>query len=131
MAVTVGSSGELQRVVTDADLAAAVGSGDVPVLATPVVVAWCEAATVLAAAPGLDPWQTTVGTRVAIDHLLATPPGATVTARATVTAVDGRRVTFEVHAEHRRGDAAPEPVARGEVVRVVVDRERFVQSSSS
>jgi fluoroacetyl-CoA thioesterase len=132
MAIEDGSSGTVEHRVTDADLASAVGSGDVPVLATPVLIAWCEAATVAAVAPGLEPGQTTVGTRVAVDHLRATPTGATVTARAVVTVVDGPTVTFAVEAEHRRGaDGEAVPIARGEVVRAVVDRDRFVQRSSS
>jgi predicted thioesterase len=115
-----GLVGEMTLVVADGDTAVAVGSGDVAVLATPRVVALCEAATVAAVAGRLDPGQTTVGTRVELDHLRASRVGDHVTARATLTAVDGRRLTFTVEAtdgEHT--------VGRGVVVRALVDRSRF------
>jgi len=65
----------MRHVVTDLDTAAAVGSGDVPVLATPRLVAWMEAATVVAAAPLLGAGDTSVGTAVRIRHRRATPVG--------------------------------------------------------
>lgn len=71
--------------VTDADTAARVGSGDVPVLATPRLIAWLEAATVQAAAPFTGPGQTTVGTAVRIEHKRATKVGGTVEVTADST----------------------------------------------
>ena len=65
----------MRREVTDADTAAAVGSGDVAVLATPRLIAWLEAATVASAAPFVGPGQTSVGTAVRIEHRRATPVG--------------------------------------------------------
>lgn len=117
------STASLTFTVTDDDTAAALGSGDVPVLATPRLLAWCEAATCAAASSLLgDPRVTTsVGTRVRLDHLLATPVGGTVTVTATVEHRDGRLLRFAVAATDRQG----RPVATGEVTRVVVDRERF------
>lgn len=109
--------------MTDADLASAVGSGDVPVLATPTLIAWFEAATVAAVRDQLEDGTTTVGMRVRIDHVAPTTAGATVRARATLVEVDGRRLTFEVSAAER--DDGPE-VATGKITRVIVDRERFL-----
>lgn len=106
--------------VTDADTAVAVGSGDVEVLATPRIVALCEAATVAALAAHLDDGETTVGTRVELDHVKASPVGALVTAYASVDSVDGRTVVFAVEA--RDGD---DVVARGRITRVAVNRSRF------
>jgi fluoroacetyl-CoA thioesterase len=106
--------------VSDDDTALAVGSGDVPVLATPRVVALCEAATVAAAAPGLAPGETTVGARVELDHLAPTPVGASVVATAVLESVDGRSLTFRVSAVQEGRE-----VARGVVRRVVVNRDRF------
>lgn len=108
------------HVVGDADTAIAVGSGDLPVLGTPVVLAWCEEAT--CAALELTPDQTSVGTRVDLEHLSASPVGTEVSATATVIHTDGRLVRFQVAAL----DAAGTLLATGEIRRVIVDRERFM-----
>lgn len=110
-----------EYVITDADTAAALGSGDVSVLATPRMLAWIEAATVDAVAGALPAGRTSVGTRVEVDHLAATPVGATVIVRAELLAVDGRALTFDVAVDDDGG-----PVGSGRVVRSVVDRERFL-----
>ncbi|MEV0156584.1 hotdog domain-containing protein [Micromonospora sp. NPDC050686] len=116
-----GLAARVELTVTDADTAEAVGSGDVPVLGTPRVVALAEAATVAATAARMPAGRTTVGTRVELDHLAATPVGRTVVAQARLAVVDGRRLAFEVAVTD--GD---ETVARGRVERVLVDRERFL-----
>jgi fluoroacetyl-CoA thioesterase len=123
MSVPVGATGSVSVVVGEADLAIAVGSGDVPVLATPRVIALCEAATCRAVAPHLPDGSTTVGVRVEIEHLRATPVSGRVTATAEVVEVDGRRHTFAVQAIDEQGE-----IARGVVVRVLVDRDRFMSS---
>lgn len=107
--------------VTDADTARALGSGDVGVLATPRLLAWCEAATCAAVAGVLDGGATSVGTRVSLEHLLATPVGGRVDVTAEVVARDGRLLRFRVAATDRAGRL----VGTGEVTRVVVDAERF------
>jgi fluoroacetyl-CoA thioesterase len=119
----VGVSAKVDLMVTVADTAQTLGSGDVPVLGTPRVVALAEAATVAATAARLPAGTTTVGTRVEIDHLAATALGRTVTARAEVTAEDGRRLRFAVTVTE--GETT---VATGVVERVVVDRQRFLAS---
>ncbi|WP_370249522.1 thioesterase family protein [Nocardioides sp.] len=108
--------------VTDADTAAAVGSGTLPVLGTPRLLAWCEAATCAALEPTLSPGSTSVGTRVALDHQAPSPVGARVEVSATTTDIDGRLHLFSVVARHDDGRV----VATGEVRRVVVDAERFL-----
>ncbi len=123
---TLGISAVREFTVTDADTAVALGSGDVPVLATPRVVAWLEAATVACLADVLDADRTSVGTRVEIEHLAPSPVGAHVTAAASVSYVDGRLVRFEVAAEHRVARGDPVLVASGTVTRVLVDRARFL-----
>ena len=100
--------------------AKAVGSGDLEVLGTPVVVAWLEGTT--CAALELEPNATSVGTRVDVEHLAASPVGATVTTQATVRQQDGRLVEFDVVAHDERGIK----IAAGTVRRVIVDRERFL-----
>jgi fluoroacetyl-CoA thioesterase len=118
----VGSVARVQLTVTDADTAQAMGSGDVPVLGTPRVLALAEAATVAATATKLPPGATTVGTRIELDHRVATPVGRTVVAEARLSKVDGRRLTFEVSVR----DGA-DVVAEGRVERALVDRHRFVE----
>src|SRR3954462_4786653 len=91
-----GLTARVELTVTDTDTAQAVGSGDVPVLGTPRVLALAEAATVAAIATRLPSGSTTVGTRVELEHRAATPVGRTVAARAELVKVDGRRLAFEV-----------------------------------
>jgi predicted thioesterase len=116
-----GLAARVELTVTEADTAAALGSGDVPVLATPRVLALAEAATVAATAGELPAGSTTVGTRVELAHLAATAVGRTVVAEAILSDVDGRRLGFTVSV--RDGD---DVAARGRVERVIVDREAFV-----
>ena len=108
--------------VADSDTAAAVGSGDLPVLGTPRLLAWCEAATCAAVADELDEASTSVGTRMSLEHLAASAVGEEVRVTATVTHRDGRLLRFEVVAV----DSQDQVVGHGEVTRVVVDRGRFM-----
>jgi fluoroacetyl-CoA thioesterase len=110
--------------VTEADTALAAGSGDVPVLATPRVLALAERASVDAVAGQLDAGATTVGARVELEHLRATPVGATVTVEAVLERVDGRRLEFAVRVVDGERLAA-----RGWVIRVVVDRAAFLRGA--
>ena len=116
-----GLSAKLELTVTDADTAQSVGSGDVPVLATPRVLALAEAATVAATARQMPGGLTTVGTRVEMEHRAPTPLGRTVRATATLTKVDGRRLVFEVAVTD--GETV---VAEVRVERVLLDRRRFI-----
>ncbi|MEU7778689.1 thioesterase family protein [Micromonospora parva] len=121
-ALAPGLTAQVELTVTDADTAQAVGSGDVPVLGTPRVLALAEAATVAATATGMPSGSTTVGTRIELEHLAPTVVGRTVRAQALLAAVDGRRLSFEVTVSD--GD---QTVARGRVERILVDRARFVE----
>ena len=116
-----GLAGRVELIVTDADTAQALGSGDVPVLATPRVLALVEAATVAATATRLPGGMTTVGVRAELDHRLATPVGRRVVADAKLSKVDGRKLLFDV-VLHDGGQVA----AEGRIERVLVDRRRFV-----
>lgn len=111
---------ELSFVVTEADTAQAVGSGSLPVLGTPRLLAWCEAAT-CAAATGAD--GTTVGTRVELDHLAASPIGARVRVSARLVATQGRSLEFAVTAVD---EESGRELARGVVQRAAVNPERFM-----
>ncbi|MFG2056029.1 thioesterase family protein [Micromonospora sp. NPDC048930] len=120
-----GLSARVELTVTDADTAQAVGSGDVPVLGTPRVLALAEAATVAATATRMPGGSTTVGVRVELEHRAATPVGRTVVAQARLAKVDGRRLLFEVTVTQD-----DETVAEGRVERLLVDRQRFVERAS-
>jgi predicted thioesterase len=121
-----GLEAAFRHTVTGADTATAVGSGEVPVLATPRVLALAERATVAAVAGALEPGATTVGTRVELDHLAPSPVGAEVAVHAVLERVEGRRLQFAVRLLD--GDRL---VARGLVTRVVVDAAAFVRDAGS
>ena len=122
MRLRPGLSGTASLVVSDADTALALRSGDVQVLATPRVVGLAEQASVAAVSEELDEGQTTVGFRVQLDHLAPTPIGGEVVAEATLETVESRRLTFRVSVNDGRG-----LVAAGRITRVVVDRDRFLE----
>lgn len=113
--------------VTDSDTALALGSGSLPVLGTPRLLAWCEATTCAAIDPTLDAGSTSVGTRVTLEHLGASPVGQEVRVTASSSYVDGRLHRFTVAARHLGPGAADgKLVGTAEVTRVVVDAEKFL-----
>jgi predicted thioesterase len=117
----LGRQATVEETVTEDMTAERLGSGDVPVLGTPALLALVEAAAVAAVAAGLEPGTTSVGASVELDHLAPTPVGETVTATVALAEVDGRRLTFRFEVTDAAG-----PVARGTHVRVVVDRGRLL-----
>jgi fluoroacetyl-CoA thioesterase len=119
--IDVGQEGSLERVVCPEHGADRFQNAGVTVLATPVICHWFESAAVRAIAEELESGEASVGTRVSIEHLKATPVGMQVRVIARVVAVDGRRVEFEVSAFDE-----VELVARGTHERVVIDLERFL-----
>lgn len=122
MSIESGLHAVIEHTVTGADTAASLGSGDVPVLGTPRLLALAEAAMMAALAGHLDSGQTSVGTRVELDHLAATPVGGRVRVRAELVTVDGRRLRFAVTAT----DSTDVMVGQGMITRTVVDRDRFL-----
>ena len=112
--------------VGEDDTALAVGSGSLPVLGTPRLLAWCEAATCAELADSLADGETSVGTRVTLEHQRASAVGQEVEVTATLVHEDGRLRRFGVQARHRGGSSAGAVVGTGEVTRVVVDAERFL-----
>ena len=117
-----GLTAHVEMLVTEADTAIAMHSGDVPVLATPRVVAWCEQASCQVLEGLLGPNETSVGMRLQIDHVQPSAVGTTVGVDATLEKVEGRRLTFVVNARDSRG-----LIAAGRVTRVIVDRDRFME----
>lgn len=119
----VGSVAERVYEVSEADTAVAVGSGDVPVLATPRLIAMAEEATVAAVSEWVGGPTTSVGTRIEFEHVRASPVGHKVAVRAALVRVDGQRLEYEVTAEH---PADRRVVGHGRITRVVVDRDAFL-----
>lgn len=118
--ISVGTSGESETKVTVQMTAPQLGSGRLKVYGTPAMVALMEEAAVAAIDPNLPPHQASVGVEMALKHLAATPPGKRVWARAEVTAVDGRKVTFKVLAWDES-----ELIGEGSHTRFIVDVGRF------
>jgi len=125
--IPVGAQGRFELLVTDEHLANRFK--DVllpPVLATPVLILILENAALNALKPHLGPGFTALGTRVDVQHLMATPPGRLIRGEATVIAVDGRRIEFHVNA--RDGD---EEIGRGTHERMIIDAARFREKLAS
>jgi fluoroacetyl-CoA thioesterase len=120
-----GLQATVEETVTEEMTAERLGSGDVPVLGTPAVLALVEAAAVAAVADHLEPGATTVGTSVELEHVAATAVGIEVAATAAVREVDGRRLRFGFEVTDPAG-----PIARGTHQRVLVDRELFLASAT-
>ena len=119
--MNTGYSYTSTTVVNNNNTAKALGSGDMDVFATPAMVALMENAAMNAVAPHLEEGQTTVGTQISTSHIKASALGATITATAVLTAVDGRSLTFEITA--RDGENV---IGEGTHTRFIVDRERFL-----
>lgn len=115
-----GLRGEAAWTVTEAMAATHIGSGAVAVFATPMLIALLESAAIKALAGQLAPGQTSVGTRLDVQHLAATAVGRPVRAEATLTAIDGRRLVFTVAAWDD-----VEQIGRGTHERFVVDQAKF------
>ena len=135
MELAPGLLAELRVVVSEADTAIAAGSGDVPVLATPRLLALAEAASVAAIEPHLAAEMTSVGTAASLEHRRASPVGAGIVVEAELTEVDGRRLVFSFIVRHGpsepgagNGPQSEEDlvVGAGTLERVVVDREKFL-----
>ena len=122
----IGDSLSVSIVVGEQDLARTIGSGDVAVLATPRMAALMEEAAQKLAKAGLDEGETTVGASVSVEHTAATPPGMRVTATAVLTAVEGKRLTFEMRAEDDCG-----VVGTGTQVRVIVGKDKFERRAAN
>lgn len=117
----IGMNFTSTAVVTKENSAAALGSGFLPVFATPAMVALMENAAMKAVAPVLEQGVTTVGAEINTTHIKPSPIGATVSATATLVAVEGRKLMFDVEARDEVG-----LIGKGTHVRFIVDAERFM-----
>ena len=121
MSIEVGMKGRAETVVVRENTAQAVGSGLVPVFATPCMIALMENAAVSAVQAALAPDEGTVGTRLNVTHDAATPIGMRVWAEAEVTAMEGRKLTFAVSAYDE-----VEKIGGGTHERFIIKPERFL-----
>jgi fluoroacetyl-CoA thioesterase len=126
MGIAPGLVSEIVHVVATEDTAAHYGSGLVPVLSTPHLIALMESAAQAVVAPYLGEEQTAVGTQIDMQHLAATPVGMEVRVRAELTAVTGRRLEFTVDAWD-----AVEKIGTARHQRFIIDTRRFMARVAS
>ena len=117
----IGFSHTCSKIVEEHHLAVHVGSGDLQVLSTPSMIALMEEAAMHCVAPHLEASQTTVGGHIAASHLKPTAHKRNITATATLTAIEGRRLQFSISASDEEG-----LIGEGEHTRFIVDREKFM-----
>ena len=122
MAIEIGIQGHAETLVEKEDTAQAVGSGELLVYATPCMAALMEGAACESIAPFLAGDESSVGTRMELTHSSATPVGMQVRAESVVTAVDGRKVTFEITAYDEAGE-----IGRAVHERFIIQTERFLE----
>lgn len=116
--------GKTEIIITEADTAAHLGSGFLPVLATPRLVALMEEAACVAIAACMNEGETTVGTRIDVEHLSATPVGMRVFAEASLVAREGRAFSFSIEAFDEAG-----LIAKATHTRFLVNAARFLQKA--
>ncbi len=121
MAIEPGLVGVVEVVVQAADTADALGNKGVHVLATPRLVALLELAAIRAVEAHLPPGAGTVGTRIDVRHLAATPVGMRATIRATLREVDGRRFVFDIE-----GRDEADRIVEGTHERFQIDQAKFL-----
>lgn len=125
MSVAIGMKARVEDFVTQENTAISAGSGTLPVFATPFMCALMEKAAWMAIAPGLNEGDSSVGTKLSISHLSATPVGLNVWAESEVTAVDGKRIEFKVSAGDEKG-----LIGEGTHERFIVTNERFLSKAA-
>lgn len=124
MAIEIGTKGLSSALVEKEDTAQIVGSGDLLVYATPCMVALMEGAACESIAPFLADGESSVGTMMNVAHTSATPVGMEVRAESVVTAVDGRKVTFEIVAYDEAGE-----IGRATHERFIIKADRFLEKT--
>ena len=126
MALELGIKGRAETVVTDSNTAAAVGSGLVPVFATPFMIALMEGSAVNAVTPYLSEGEGTVGTFLNVTHDAATPVGMKVWAECELTEINGRALTFTVTAYDECG-----VIGKGTHGRFIIKTDRFLEKAAA
>ena len=124
--MNTGIKGTMERTVTTELTAKVIGSGELDVLATPALIALAEETAWKSVAAELEPGQGTVGTRMELSHIAATPVGMTVRCETTLTAIDRRKLTFQIEVFDER-----EKVAEGTHDRFIVDNDAFQKKADA
>ncbi|MDQ0285371.1 putative thioesterase [Desulfofundulus luciae] len=122
----IGLRGKAVTRVTEENTALAYGSGGAKVFATPAMIGLMENAALSSVDPLLEPGQITVGIRVDVEHLAATPIGMEVVARSELVEIDGKRLVFRVEAHDEQ-----ELIGRGTHERFIVNQERFLSRTAA
>ncbi len=122
----IGIKGMGEAVVTEALTAKAMGSGELPVYATPAMAALIEETAWRSVAPALEPGWGTVGTKLDIAHLAATSPGRKVRCETVLTEIDRRRLVFSAQVWDEAGK-----IGEGTHERFIVDNERFLAKADA
>lgn len=117
----IGTIKTATREVTQTNTAKAVGSGSLEVFATTMMVALMEEAACLAIADMLEEGQTSVGTKISVEHTAASLVSQVVSATAVITNVDGRSVEFELAASDKNGE-----IGKGTHTRFIVNEDKFI-----
>ncbi len=117
----IGKKYTSTMIVEEKHLACNVGSGDLPVFATPMMMALMENAAMLCVADELEDGSSTVGGQISSSHLKPTGLGKTVTATAELISADGRKLKFKVSASDEGG-----LIGEGEHLRFIIDKEKFM-----
>ena len=125
MSVAVGMKFRVEDTVVQDNTAISAGSGTLPVFATPFMCALMEKAAWMAIAPALDEGDSSVGTKLSISHLSASPVGLKVWAESEVTAVDGKRIEFRVTAGDEKG-----LIGEGTHERFIITNDRFLAKAA-
>lgn len=120
-----GAVGNFTVKVTEDNTAAAVLSGTLRVFSTPMMIAAMEAASVDAVKDFLDAGSSSVGTKINIEHISASPVGMNITAKSTLREIDGRRLVFDVEACDDKG-----VIGTGVHERVIVDTAKFMDKAN-
>ena len=123
--ISAGTTATISTTVDESNTARAVGSGSLDVFATPMMIALMERAACAVLSEALPTGQTSVGTQISVSHTAASPLGSTITATATVTNVNGRKIEFSVSASDGVGE-----IGNGTHTRVIVDEAKFIAKIS-
>lgn len=125
MSIEIGLKGSVEKVVTYELTAAAVGSGAQEVFSTPAMISMMEMASLNSLVPYLEPGQSSVGSRVNIAHLAATPIGMKVRAESEIIEIDRKRIVFSVKAYDEAG-----LIGEGTHERFIIDIEKFMAKNA-
>ena len=124
--LVTGIKGHVEEVVTEARTAAEMASGGLPVYATPRMTAMMENAAWTSVQPHLEEGSTTVGTRLEISHVSASPVGAHITVESELTGIDGRRLIFDVKAYDDKG-----LIGEGTHERFIIKADKFMARAAA